>query len=162
MVRITSQWNQLETIILNGRDLEENSPEQIRYILENSPNLKTLNILGCHGLGLSIEGWNMVAKQCSNLRNIMVEGGAITDSNLNELTKNNKNLKNIDLEHCKLITDQGIQDIFRNCRKLKTLRLTQMWGIWQARILVENAFSNPFVNCLKLKNLDLGHFEGRQ
>ena len=37
-----------------------------------------------------------------------------------------------------------------------------MWGTWQARMLVENAFSNPFVNCLKLKHLDLGHLEGWQ
>ena len=127
LVRITSQWNQLESIVLRkpgGFPELVKAPEKVRYILENCPHLKLLDISTENGIGLSIEGWNFVSSLCSTLTHISFYGGCITDSNIETITRNNHRLESIDIERCKLITDHGIRSILTNCAALQSLRLS--------------------------------------
>ena len=129
LISITSQWKQLESIILCRENGLQESAERIRYILLNSLNLKFLNLSGGeNSVCLSIEGWNYVSDLCSNLTHISFQGCTITDENIDRLTRNNQRLWSIELDRCKMTTDKALHHIFQNSITLKSLKV-HMWEI---------------------------------
>jgi hypothetical protein len=149
LIRITSQWKQLESIILCRENGLQESAERIRYILLNSPNLQFLNLSGGeNSVCLSIEGWNYVADLCSNLTQICFQGCTITDENIDRLTRNNQRLLSIELDRCKMTTDRALHHIFQNSITLKSLKVN-MWEI------TGEAFEHA-PKCTDLKCLAIG------
>jgi hypothetical protein len=156
LARLTSQWNQLESIVLQARhehmDDFYNSPEKVRYILKNSPNLKLLNISSEYGGTISIDGWNLVSELCFNLTHIIFYGVAVTDFNIELITQKNKHLVSVDLERCKLTTNRSLRSIFMNSSELQSLRF-----IAYNTEFKENVFEiTPC--CLGLKILEIGGY----
>ena len=125
LVRFTSQWSQLESIVINSNNCHI-STEKLKYILDNSPNLRYIDFSCTIGGFLSSDQWSMIASKCTNLTHLVLYGCCITDKQVELLTSNNKKLSLIDIQRCKIMTLEGLQSILRNCEVLQTLTFSMV------------------------------------
>lgn len=95
-----------------------------RTIASNCPALQNLMLIqSC----LSDDGISVVAKQCTNLNSLYVEGGlSITEVSLRALAQDAKNLKSLTLGSCPLIIEDAIMSFLMDWPYLDKLELKGM------------------------------------
>ena len=150
LVRFTSQWSQLESIIIS-HDMTRSyfSSEKLEYILDNSPNLRYIDFSTETGGFLSVDGWSILSNKCTNLTQLILYGCNITDEHVKLIISQNKKLALIELQRCKLLTVKGVHSILENALDLKCFRLSRRYFDFE-----NNAIDvNP--RCISLRSLDL-------
>ncbi|CAF0962688.1 unnamed protein product [Brachionus calyciflorus] len=96
--------------------------ECIDIIAKSCPKLKNLNIANCSLI--TDQSFVSLGKYCNNLESINFSGTKVTDNGVFYMfSKENvaKSIQEIHIAHCDLITDESIECILINCRRVKYL-----------------------------------------
>ena len=150
LVRFTSQWSQLESIIIS-HDMTQShfSSEKLEYILDNSPNLRCIDFSTETGGFLSVDGWSILANKCTNLTQLILYGCNITDEHVKLIITQNKKLVLIEFQRCKMLTVKGVHIILENALDLKYFRLCRSYHDFENNVIDVNP------KCISLRSLHL-------
>lgn len=122
------------------------------FIANGCKQLQVLNVFNCPGFGDG--ALQAIAAGCP-LRNLSLEHcGTVTDNGLEAVAANcSKELSALSLVSCKRIQDAGVISILAKCEKLKALRLDKL-GLTDASLAFVGEHGRSIVK-LKLGNLEL-------
>ncbi|XP_050419115.1 uncharacterized protein LOC126832400 [Patella vulgata] len=111
----------------------------LKVIAENSPKLKSLNIMSC--ICITDVGIGYVASNCKELEGLLVnktdpeeKGCSITSSGLESIALGCRKLKILYVSYCLLMDDKCILAISENCPNLSKLRLAGCLSITDASL----------------------------
>ncbi|KAK6165504.1 hypothetical protein SNE40_022421 [Patella caerulea] len=111
----------------------------LKVIAENSPKLKSLNIMSC--ICITDVGIGYVASNCKELECLLVnktdpeeKGCSITSSGLESIALGCRKLKILYVSYCLLMDDKCIIAISQNCPNLSKLRLAGCLSITDASL----------------------------
>lgn len=85
-------------------------------ILECRSGIKTLALTGCRRLRFSREG-----AEVSNLQRLDAEHSGIDDQVLAMTGRNCPGLVHLDLENCENVTEEGVKEVVKSCKTLRSL-----------------------------------------
>jgi len=106
-----AQCKKLKTLDLSHTKIKDS---ELQKIIKECPTLKKINLLNC----VAIKGSDLVWTNCMNLKELRLDCTSISDTGLQKITKPEV----LYLNYTK-ITDSGLQSILANCKNLKKLSL---------------------------------------
>lgn len=120
-------------------------------LAKSMPLLKSLNLESCPKFDKAT--FQILGQKCPDLENLVLRLSPCEDSAIQALFQNCRNLKFVDLEEDKQLTDRSVAILVQNCKKLEEVRLRNCVQITDASVkpLAERLESNNAI----LEKLDL-------
>lgn len=144
----------IHTVIqgMSLRDLElPNMPDisvhEIDILSNNLHGIEHLNLSGCNGV--SEESVAFLAKRCQKLESLVLDNCPLLNDICVQYIANLHNLRNLSLEKCSLVSDEGVIPVVQSCQFLEDLNLNNMRSITD---LTLDAIGK---NCSMLKSLKI-------
>ncbi|GAA0150677.1 hypothetical protein LIER_09562 [Lithospermum erythrorhizon] len=118
--RMLNRFKQLQSLSLSG--CVELSDSDLMGLQSYGPSLQCLYLDCC--FGVTDNGIGFIARGCPNLTIVGLYRCNVTDVGLHMLSSACMGLRDVNLAHCSLISDNGIKAISRSCRQLRAIRIS--------------------------------------
>jgi len=124
LLKIVRKLSSQKPILCNLEGCKYLTDAAVIKLAETFPSLGAINLAYCERLtDRSVEG---IAQSCQGLRGGIFHGCNFTDAALTALTTRYKFLQKVFLHGCKRITEGGILEMARHCRKLDRIEVDSL------------------------------------
>ncbi|KAG2644766.1 EIN3-binding F-box protein 1-like isoform X1 [Panicum virgatum] len=125
----------------------------IRFVTTACRNLKSVCLVNC--LSLTNKAAWIIASNCPALENLVILQSSISDDGLSQVAKQCRNLKSLRIEGSLSITEASLKALVQDARRLESLALGSYPQIREDAILTL-LMNQPYLDKLELKGMMAG------